>query len=139
MSPALIRDVLIVPPPGEMPFHGWVTVDDGKIAAIGRGRHEAVDGISIIEGGGAALIPGFVNTHAHSHSSLTRGSAEGLPLEKWLAVIEREQARLTEEQAYVGALATYAEALLSGTTTLSICAFALSRPSPPHVTSEFGR
>jgi 5-methylthioadenosine/S-adenosylhomocysteine deaminase len=35
-----------------------------------------------------------------------------------LAVIEREQARLTDEQAYVGALATYAEALLSGTTTL---------------------
>ena len=65
-----------------MPFHGWVTVDDGKIAAIGRGRHEAVDGQSVIEGGGAALIPGFVNTHAHSHSSLTRGSAEGLPLEK---------------------------------------------------------
>ncbi len=72
----------------------------------------------MIEGDGAALLPGFVNTHAHSHSSLTRGSAEGLPLERWLAVIEKEQARLTDEQAYIGALATYAEALLSGTTTI---------------------
>jgi 5-methylthioadenosine/S-adenosylhomocysteine deaminase len=72
----------------------------------------------VIEGRGAALVPGFVNTHAHSHSSLTRGSAEGFTLDEWLAVIEREQARLTEEQAYVGALATYAEALLSGTTTI---------------------
>jgi 5-methylthioadenosine/S-adenosylhomocysteine deaminase len=35
-----------------------------------------------------------------------------------LAVIEREQALLSDEQAYVGALATYAEALLSGTTTI---------------------
>ena len=99
MSPTLIRDVLILPPPGEMPFHGWVTVEDGKVADVGRGRRDADNGQSIIEGGGAALIPGFVNTHAHSHSSLTRGSAEGLPLEKWLAVIEREQARLTDEPA----------------------------------------
>src|SRR4030088_2905575 len=118
MNLVLIRDVLIVPPLGEMPFHGWVAVDDGKIAGVGRGLREADSNQSTIEGGGAALLPGFVNTHAHSHSSLTRGSAEGLPLERWLAVIEREQAQLTDEQAYVGALATYAEALLSGTTTI---------------------
>ena len=118
MNLVLIRDVLIVPPLGEMPFHGWVAVDDGKIAGVGRGLREADSNQSTIEGGGAALLPGFVNTHAHSHSSLTRGSAEGLPLERWLAVIEREQAQLTDEQAYVGALATYAEALLSGTTTV---------------------
>ncbi len=36
MTAVLIRDVLIVPPSGEMPFHGWVTVDDGKIAAVGQ-------------------------------------------------------------------------------------------------------
>src|SRR3979411_159014 len=118
MNLVLIRDVLIVPPLGEMPFHGWVAVDDGKIAGVGRGLREADSSQSTIEGGGAALLPGFVNTHAHSHSSLTRGSAEGLPIERWLAVIEREQAQLTDEQAYVGALATYAEALLSGTTTV---------------------
>ncbi len=118
MKPLLFRDVLVVPPLGETPFHGWVAVDDGKIAGVGRGPREADAGQSVIEGGGAALIPGFVNTHAHSHSSLTRGSAEGLPLEGWLSVIEREQSQLTDEQAYVGALATYAEALLSGTTTI---------------------
>src|SRR3977135_4440967 len=118
MNLVLIRDVLIVPPLGEMPFHGWVAVDDGKIAGVGRGLREADSNQSTIEGGGAALLPGFVNPHAHSHSSLTRGSAEGLPLERWLAVIEREQARLTDGQAYIGALATYAEALLSGTTTI---------------------
>jgi 5-methylthioadenosine/S-adenosylhomocysteine deaminase len=118
MSSVLIRDVLIVPPGGEMPFHGWVEVDDGTLAKVGNGYREKDAGQTVIEGGGAALLPGFVNTHAHSHSSLTRGSAEGLPLEGWLAVIEREQAQLTDEQAYVGALATYAEALLSGTTTI---------------------
>jgi 5-methylthioadenosine/S-adenosylhomocysteine deaminase len=127
MTAVLIRDVLIVPSFGEMPFHGWVAVDHGKIAGVGRGRREPDADQSIIEGGGAALLPGFVNTHAHSHSTLTRGSADGLPLEGWLAVIEREQARLTDDQAYVGALATYAEALLSGTTTIvDMCV----RPEP---------
>jgi 5-methylthioadenosine/S-adenosylhomocysteine deaminase len=114
----LIRDVLIVPPTGEMPFDGWVEVVDDRIAAVGRGRREPRAGQAVIDGGGNALIPGLVNTHAHSHSSLTRGSAEGMTLEKWLLAIQREQAQLTDEQAYVGALATYAEALLSGTTTI---------------------
>src|SRR5882724_2870043 len=114
----LVRDVLLVPPLGEMPCHGWVEIDGGKIAAMGRGSRAAGPDQMVIEGGGGALLAGFVNTHAHSHSSLTRGSAEGLPLEGWLAVIEREQARLTDEEAYVGALATYAEALLSGTTAI---------------------
>jgi 5-methylthioadenosine/S-adenosylhomocysteine deaminase len=117
MTAVLIRDVLIVSP-GETPFHGWVTVADSHIAEVGHGHRDALPGQSVIEGGGGALLPGFVNTHAHSHSSLTRGSAEGLPLEGWIAVIEREQAKLSDEQAYVGALATYAEAMLSGTTSI---------------------
>ena len=117
MTTVLIRDVLVVPH-NEMPFYGWVTVQDSYITAVGRGRREAQNGQSVIEGHGGALLPGFVNTHAHSHSSLTRGSAEGLPLEGWIEVIEREQTKLTDEQAYVGALATYAEAMLSGTTSI---------------------
>ena len=117
MTALLIRDVLIVSP-GETPFHGWVTVADSHIAEVGHGHRDALPGQFVIEGGGGALLPGFVNAHAHSHSSLTRGSAEGLPLEGWIEVIEREQAMLSDEQAYVGALATYAEAMLSGTTSI---------------------
>lgn len=117
MTVLLIRDVLILPPSGA-PFHGWVTIAGDQIAEVGRGERDALPGQSVIEGGGGALLPGFVNTHAHSHSSLTRGSAEGLPLEGWIQVIEREQTKLSDEQAYVGALATYAEAMLSGTTSI---------------------
>jgi 5-methylthioadenosine/S-adenosylhomocysteine deaminase len=90
-----------------------------RIARVGVGAapQEAAD--EVLNGQGRAVLPGLVNTHAHSHSSLTRGSAEGLPLAEWLKIIEQEQAQLTYEQAYVGALATYAEALLSGTTCIS--------------------
>jgi 5-methylthioadenosine/S-adenosylhomocysteine deaminase len=114
----LVRGVLIVAGPArEMPFFGWVRLRNHRIDAVGRGEAPACDG-RVIDGRNRILIPGLVNTHAHSHSSLTRGSAEGMSLEPWLAAVIREQSRLTAAQAEVGALATYAEALLSGTTAI---------------------
>jgi 5-methylthioadenosine/S-adenosylhomocysteine deaminase len=117
----LIDNALVIPnAPGQpAAFRGWVLVSGNRIADTGQGPAPQVDGATVVDASECALLPGLVNTHAHSHSSLTRGSAEGLPLGEWLKVIEQEQAHLTEEQAYVGALATYAEALLSGTTLIS--------------------
>jgi 5-methylthioadenosine/S-adenosylhomocysteine deaminase len=113
----LIRDALIVSTGNEQPFYGWVEIVDSVIAGVGAGN-APTGADETIDGSDCALLPGLVNTHAHSHSSLTRGSAEGVALDQWLAIIEREQSRLTAEQARAGALATYAEALLSGTTTI---------------------
>jgi 5-methylthioadenosine/S-adenosylhomocysteine deaminase len=113
----LIRDALIVSTDNNRPFYGWVEIVDGVIAGIGTGNAPA-GADETIDGSDCALLPGFANTHAHSHSSLTRGSAEGVELDQWLTIIEREQSRLTAEQARAGALTTYAEALLSGTTTI---------------------
>lgn len=111
----LIRDALVVT---EAPFRGWVAIEGSRIARTGSGKPPEGPFGKVIEARGGALIPGLVNTHAHSHSSLTRGSAEGMALEAWIDSIIREQRRLTPEQAHVGALATYAEALLSGTTAI---------------------
>jgi 5-methylthioadenosine/S-adenosylhomocysteine deaminase len=116
----LITDALIVAQGGgAVPFHGWVAVRDGRIAAVDKGTPPDRAGFArIIAADGGVLIPGLVNAHAHSHSTLTRGTAEGLPLEEWLPVIIGEMRRLTDEQAYCAALVTYAEALLSGTTCI---------------------
>lgn len=115
----LVRDALVV---AEAPFHGWVAVEGERIRDMGPGEPPAGGYEKVVDARGGALLPGLVNTHAHSHSSLTRGSAEGMSLEPWIAAIVREQRQLTREQAYVGALATYAEALLSGTTAvLDMC------------------
>jgi 5-methylthioadenosine/S-adenosylhomocysteine deaminase len=115
----LIHDALVVPGDGHSaPFEGWVEIAGSRIRAVGTGRPPEVPGARRIDARGHALLPGLVNTHAHSHSSLTRGTAEGLALDGWIATIEREQARLSEEDAYAAALATYGEALLSGATTL---------------------
>ncbi|MEH2474704.1 5-methylthioadenosine/S-adenosylhomocysteine deaminase [Nitrobacteraceae bacterium AZCC 2161] len=120
----LIRNALIVAGPAAAPpFFGQVEIRGGQIASVQAGAHPA-DADEVIDAEGCALLPGLVNTHAHSHSSLTRGSAEATALDDWLKVIEAEQSRLTEQQAYIGALATYAEALLSGTTAImDMCLF----------------
>lgn len=119
----LVRDALVVSGGGR-PFQGWVRVRANRIEALGEGAAPSAAGDRVIEGRHRILIPGLVNTHAHSHSSLTRGSAEGMTLGPWLEAVIREQSRLTAEQARIGALATYAEALLSGTTTIvDMCLF----------------
>lgn len=115
----LIRDVLIAAKPAEEPpFRGWVHTVGPYIHAVGRDADPAPADSTVVEGRGRALIPGLVNAHAHSHSSLTRGTAEGMPLETWLQAGLREQSRMTEEHIRLSALATYGEALLSGTTAI---------------------
>ena len=114
-----IRDALVVSAvDGEAPFRGWVEIRGNRIAVVGHGAAPASDGARVIDAAGDALLAGLVNTHSHSHSSLTRGSAEGMRLERWIEAIELEQGRLSDDDAYVAALATYGEALLSGTTSI---------------------
>jgi 5-methylthioadenosine/S-adenosylhomocysteine deaminase len=99
-------------------------VEGKAIAGLGPGDPRDPRADRVIDGRRRALLPGLVNAHSHSHSSLTRGSAEGLPLESWLRTIEAEQRRLTEVEAYWAALATYGEMLLGGTTTVvDMCLF----------------
>jgi imidazolonepropionase-like amidohydrolase len=60
----LIRDVTIISPEREAPVtDGWVTVDDGKIAATGTGTPPAA--ATVIEGGGRFLAPGLIDSHVH--------------------------------------------------------------------------
>lgn len=88
----LLRDALVVGGRGK-PFMGWVRVRANRIEALGEGAAPTAAGDRVIDGRNRILIPGLVNTHAHSHSSLTRGSAEGMTLEPWLEAVIREQSR----------------------------------------------
>jgi 5-methylthioadenosine/S-adenosylhomocysteine deaminase len=63
------------------------------------------------------LMPGLVNTHAHS--GLLRGTAEGLPVWEWLQkFIDPMHRVVNEREAEIASFLCYAEALLSGTTTI---------------------
>lgn len=65
----------------------------------------------------ALLMPGLINTHCHS--GLLRGTAEGLPVWDWLQqFIDPMHRVLNANDAKVASYLCYAEALLSGTTTI---------------------
>jgi len=67
---------------------------------------------------GRLLLPGLVNTHLHS--GLLRGTAEQLPVWEWLRVhIDPMHRVLRPEEAEAAAWLCYAEAILSGTTTVA--------------------
>ena len=58
-------------PIGGQPIHdGWVTVDCGRVAAVGRAR--PVDGKQEVDLGRAAVLPGLVNAHTHLELSHLR-------------------------------------------------------------------
>ena len=96
---------------------GVVDVADGRVAWSGpastapahSGRVESHRGL---------LMPGFVNTHAHSPMVLLRGAGEGLPVGRWLTeVMWPREGKLTAEDVHWGMTLGAAELLGNGITT----------------------
>ena len=98
---------------------GAVCVDGNKIVAVGpavdlRAAHPDAERRALKR---RLLMPGLIN--AHCHSGLLRGTAEGLPLWDWLRLyIDPMHRVLQPHEAEVASWLCYAEALLSGTTTV---------------------
>jgi cytosine/adenosine deaminase-related metal-dependent hydrolase len=66
---------------------------------------------------GRVIIPGLVNTHAHTSQSFLRGLAEDVPLHSWLCdAIWPLEAHFDGKDGYLAARLTIAEMLKSGTT-----------------------
>lgn len=92
---------------------------DGRIAAVGAADEIAArfPGVPVRRLANRLLMPGLVNTHCHS--GLLRGTAEGLPVWEWLQQhIDPMHRVLSAEEAELASRLCYAEALLSGTTTV---------------------
>lgn len=64
----LIRDALIVDGTGAEPRRGGVRVAGGRIEAVG--DLAARDGERVVDAGGLALAPGFIDTHSHHDRGL---------------------------------------------------------------------
>ena len=97
-------------------LEGDVLVRDGRIAAIGAVA-ETAD--RTIDGSGAYLLPGFIQTHIHLCQTLFRGYADDLALLDWLKtrVWPMEAAHTPASLAASTRLAA-SELLQSGTTTV---------------------
>ena len=65
-APVLFRNVMIFDGSGEGLFPGEVLVEGNRIAAVGRRGHPVTaTSATVIDGGGATLMPGLIEPHAH--------------------------------------------------------------------------
>jgi 5-methylthioadenosine/S-adenosylhomocysteine deaminase len=90
----------------------------GRIAYCGpSAQAPRVDGVLVTELSGI-LLPGLVNTHAHSPMTLLRGMGGDLPLLRWLReIIWPTEAKLRPEDIRTGMLLGSLEMLRHGVTT----------------------
>jgi len=123
--PTLVRNAIVLTlagsPPGAVLDPGSVLIDGDTIVAVG--PVEALDadpraaGAEVVDATGHALVPGLHNCHLHS--GLLRGTAESMSLWDWLeAYVDPAHKALTPEIARAASRQCYAEALLSGTTSV---------------------
>lgn len=98
--------------------HGAVDVRaDGRIAWVGAAADASTTDAPVISLGGL-LMPGLVNTHAHTPMTLVRGAGDGLPLMAWLTdVMWPREGRMHPTDAWWGMTLGSVEMLRSGVTT----------------------
>ncbi len=90
---------------------------DGRIAWVGH-LSEAPSSDAPVNDLGGLLMPGLVNTHAHTPMTLVRGAGDGLPLMAWLTeVMWPREGRMRPEDVWWGMTLGTAEMLRSGVTT----------------------
>lgn len=66
MARTLFTSVRILDCTGAEPYPGEVLVEGARIAAIARDTHRlSRDNVDVIDGGGATLMPGLIESHAH--------------------------------------------------------------------------
>jgi 5-methylthioadenosine/S-adenosylhomocysteine deaminase len=89
----------------------------GRIAWVGP-RADAPPSDAVVEALPGALLPGLVNTHAHTPMALLRGMGGDLPLMRWLhEVMWPAEGRLTASDVHTGMTSGCIELLRTGCTT----------------------
>jgi 5-methylthioadenosine/S-adenosylhomocysteine deaminase len=95
---------------------------EGRIGSIGPGTAKKCSGDAAfsIDGKGALVLPGLVNTHTHAAMTLLRGYADDMPLQQWLTdKIWPLEANLTGKDVYAGTKLACLEMIRSGTTAFN--------------------
>jgi 5-methylthioadenosine/S-adenosylhomocysteine deaminase len=121
MYDLLIRDTTVISPTRQEATvleHHDVAITGrfiSKIAPTGR-----LEAHHVIAANGMALLPGLINTHAHSAMVLFRGAVEDVTPESWFNdYIWRMETNLTPEDVYWGTLLASLEMIEAGVTCVA--------------------
>lgn len=96
---------------------GRMTVSGSKILRIGHEHELPLEG-DVIDLEGALVLPGLVNTHTHSHSSLFKNQADDLRLMDWLnKAMWPMEAHLNADRAAAATALSCMEYISGGITT----------------------
>jgi 5-methylthioadenosine/S-adenosylhomocysteine deaminase len=121
-SPAAIRLVadLVIPAEGggRVIREGAIDIAaDGRIVAVGT-QAELGEPSGAVSRIGGLLMPGLVNTHAHTPMTIVRSTGDGLPLDRWLAEgVWPREGKMTPDDARWGMTLGSIEMLRAGVTT----------------------
>jgi len=98
---------------------GAVSVEDGRVADVGKAASVAGSG-DVVDFGQCAILPGFVNAHAHLALSGQRGKIpfKGVFAE-WLRAVVTAKNAMTREDALAAIGAGMRESIEAGTTTVA--------------------
>lgn len=116
----LIRDAEILSMDnsiGDLP-KGSILIEQGKISRISE-TIEVPEGIEVIEGSNAIVMPGLIDCHWHLWTSLLRSMAGDTKEYGYFPVTERYSKYYTPADMKIAARYAAAEALYSGITTLT--------------------
>ncbi len=115
-APTVYRDPLVVTQDADRRVvRADVRVEGGRFVHVGPSA--PTQGAEVVDAHGYALVPGFVNAHAHVAMAPLRGLADDRDLGGFLERLFAVDAKRTEADVEAGALAGVAEMLLSGTTS----------------------
>jgi 5-methylthioadenosine/S-adenosylhomocysteine deaminase len=115
-APTVFRDALVVTQDAQRRVvRADVRVEGGRFVHVGPGAR--LEGAEVVDAHGYAIVPGFVNAHAHVAMAPLRGLADDRDLGGFLERLFAVDAKRTEADVEAGAAAGVAEMLLSGTTS----------------------
>jgi 5-methylthioadenosine/S-adenosylhomocysteine deaminase len=98
--------------------NGAVDVEAGRVVWVGPAAEAPARPNIETHHISGILMPGLINTHAHSAMVLLRGMGEGLPVDRWLReVMWPREGKVTAEDVWAGMRMGAAELLLNGITT----------------------
>lgn len=114
----LIKNALaVLTPQGAIP-NADIAIRGGRITDVG--ELPDIQASEVIDAYGCVVSPGLINAHTHLPMTLFRGYADDYRLDVWLNDhIFPAEARLDARSVYCGAMLGIAEALSSGTTSVS--------------------